>query len=139
MGLAEYFIHKKFMHTRFFKKDGKLDWIFKDHAIEHHKNERYDINIDLPMTFHLIIGAPLLIALFFISKIGLIIMLLVMLHHSIVWSKIHRLAHDLEDNIFKYYPNYSKLKEHHLKHHDYPNKNYGVVYTWTDKFFGTKI
>lgn len=138
MAFAEYFIHKYVMHKRFFKSK-RLAWIFEEHHIEHHKHHRYDINVDLPIYFHLIISSPFLLLLALFYPIGLIPFVLTLVHHSIYWTKLHRAAHDLEHNWTEKLGNFERMKQHHLFHHDAPSKNFGVVYPWTDKFFGTSL
>tara|TARA_R110000824_G_scaffold104833_2_gene248536 strand:- start:890 stop:1321 length:432 start_codon:yes stop_codon:yes gene_type:complete len=136
MGTAEYLIHKYTMHKKiwFLPK-----WIYQEHAVEHHGKNRYDINVDLPFINHLIIGSPVFILLACYSWAGLIAWTLVTLHHSIYWTSLHRSSHDLEHNWAEKLPNYKKKRRHHLLHHLNPNKNFGVVYSWVDRFFGTFI
>ena len=137
MALAEYLIHKHTMHRR---KMWLPNWIWKDHAVEHHKNERNDMNIDLPIWNHLIIGSPLIVGAFFVGLPCLLALLSVFVFHSYTWTKIHRGIHDLEKNwIMKCFPGYyKKAKEHHELHHRRPAKNFGVVYLFTDYIFRTK-
>jgi len=137
MGAAEYLIHKYTMHKKvwFLPK-----WIYQEHAVEHHGKHRYDINVDLPFTNHLVIGSPVFILLGIYSLPGLLAWTLVTLHHSIYWTKLHRASHDLESNWTEHLPTepyYIKKRKHHLLHHVHPNKNFGVVYAWNDKLFGT--
>ncbi len=138
MALAEYVIHRYTMHMRFFPK-GTLDFVFEDHHIDHHKFNDYSKNIDLPIYFHLLLSAPIIIALFFLSYWALFAWLLVIAHHSIFWTKLHRSVHDLESNWTESLPFYKSMRQHHLSHHDHPNKNFGVVYPVTDMVFGTKV
>ena len=141
MATAEYLLHKYTMHKRFFPK-GVLDWVFEEHHIEHHKHDRYDVNVDLPIYYHILISFPLLLTLFLLKEyIGLLAFCIVIIHHSLYWTKLHRASHDLEDNWTKYLPNikfYKIMRNHHLNHHRYPNRNYGVVYPWTDYVFSTR-
>ncbi len=142
MATSEYILHKYTMHKRFFPK-GILDSVFELHHIEHHKNNRYDVNVDLPIYYHILISCPLWITLLILKEYdGLIAFFIVISHHSLYWTKLHRASHDLENNWTKYLPNvafYKTMRDHHLNHHRYPNKNYGVVYPWIDYIFSTKI
>jgi hypothetical protein len=141
IGVAEYLIHKYTMHRRFFCNKW-LGWIFEEHAIEHHKKDRYDINVDLPLYFHFLIGGPLFILLYCVSPLGFAAFLLVCIHHSVYWSKLHRATHDLEHNWSEWFPSrkfYFNMRNHHLLHHIYPNRNFGVVWPWTDHLFHTKV
>jgi len=141
MATSEYLIHKYFMHKRFFPK-GCLDWIFEEHHIEHHKNDRYDVNVDLPIYFHIIIALPLFVTFILLGEyIGLLAFGSVIIHHSLYWTKLHRASHNLENNWTKYIPSsffYKSMRNHHLNHHRKPNRNYGVVYPYTDTIFNTK-
>ena len=138
MALGEYFIHRYTMHRKI-----KIlpKWIFEHHAIEHHKNERNDMNIDLPVWNHLIIGSPLIVGAFFVGLPCLLALLSVFVFHSYTWTKIHRGIHNLETNwIMKRFPwYYGCAKKHHELHHHRPGKNFGVVYLFTDYIFRTKM
>jgi len=140
MGMAERLIHQHIMHKRFFPRGIKfIDDIFEKHAIEHHRKERYDINIDLPLYYHLIVGGPLLILLYIYSWPAFIAFSLICIYHSYFWSKLHRSTHDLESNWTERLPWYKSMREHHLRHHEHTNKNFNVVFPMFDKLFGTKI
>lgn len=138
MGVSENLIHKYLMHKRFFRNE-KLNWIWYNHAVLHHKKDDNSHNIDLSIWNHLIIGSPLLITLFFLSPIGLSAVLLVFLHHSYIWTHAHRAIHGLEKNWLQKTKLYNKMYEHHIRHHYHTNRNFGVVHLWTDKLFRTKI
>lgn len=136
MAFSEYFIHKYTMHK---KKWWMPKWVFHDHAIEHHHLERNDINIDLPVYNHLLVGSPLIIlSYYFIGLPCFIALLFVFCFHSYTWTKIHRGIHNLEENWIMKTKYYEKAKDHHIKHHERPGKNFGVVFLWTDHIFGTK-
>lgn len=144
MAVAEYVCHRWFMH----KKQAIIHWwkfreIYDHHAIEHHGKGRLDINIDLPVYYHLILGLPILIGFLLANMpIAFGAFLSTFFYHSYAWTKIHRQIHDLETNWFcKLWlkPSmFSQLKRHHLKHHENPKKNFGVVYLWVDRFMETK-
>ena len=136
MAIMEYMIHKHTMHRR---KRWLPDWIWKDHAIEHHKNERNDLNIDLPIYNHLIVGSPLILTSYFIGLPCLLALLSVFVFHSYTWTKLHRGIHDLEQNWLMKTRYYKKAKIHHELHHKRPGKNFGVVFFFTDSLFRTSI
>jgi sterol desaturase/sphingolipid hydroxylase (fatty acid hydroxylase superfamily) len=115
------------------------NWVWKDHAIEHHKNERNDLNIDLPLYNHLIVGSPVILASTFIGLPCLLALLTVFAFHSYTWTKIHRGIHELEQNWLMKTNFYKKAKRHHELHHKRPGKNFGVVFLFTDSLFRTKI
>ena len=61
MAFAEYLIHKHTMHK---KQNWLPSWVFTHHAIDHHRDDRHDLNIDLPVWLHLIVGSPLIVGSF---------------------------------------------------------------------------
>ncbi len=136
MALTEYSVHRYTMHR---KRWWLPSWVWKDHAIEHHKNERNDLNIDLPLYNHLIVGSPLILASVFIGLPCLLALLSVFVFHSYTWTKIHRGIHGLEQNWLMKTNFYKKAKTHHELHHKRPGKNFGVVFLFTDSLFRTKI
>ena len=136
MALMEYLIHRYTMHR---KRWWLPNWVWKDHAIEHHKNERNDLNIDLPLYNHLIVGSPAILASTFIGLPCLLALLTVFAFHSYTWTKIHRGIHELEQNWLMKTNFYKKAKRHHELHHKRPGKNFGVVFLFTDSLFRTKI
>tara|TARA_Y100001973_G_C5048342_1_gene256336 strand:+ start:238 stop:699 length:462 start_codon:yes stop_codon:yes gene_type:complete len=137
MAFAEYLIHKHTMHKR---KRWLPFWIFKHHAIDHHRDDRQDLNIDLPVYMHLMIGSPLIVASYLLfGWVSTVPLLATFFYHSYVWTHMHRAIHDLENHWITKTRYYKRAKKHHLDHHDKPTKNFGVVFLWTDYIFRTKI
>ena len=114
-------------------------WIFTEHAVEHHGKKRNDINIDLLPHNHIILGSPLIFGAYMISYSCLAALLCIFAFHSYTWTKVHRGIHGLEKNWLMKTKYYKKAKQHHELHHDRPGKNFGVVFLFTDRLFGTKI
>ena len=114
MAVGEYSIHRWTMHR---KKWWLPDWIFNDHSIEHHHLERNDINIDLPVHYHLLAGSPLLLLASYISLPCVLSLLLVFMFHSYTWTKLHRGIHDLESNWLMKTKYFKRAKHHHELHH----------------------
>ena len=138
MALSEYWIHRVLMHKRFFRSE-RLNWVWFNHAVLHHKKGDNSHNVDLSIWHHLILGGPLLILLGWFRPIGALALLLVFIHHSYIWTHAHRAIHGLENNWLQRFSFYKRMKLHHEKHHEKTNRNYGVVYMWPDRLFGTKI
>ena len=135
MAFMEYFIHRYTMH----KKTFLPKWIWKHHAIDHHRDNRNDINVDLPFYMHLVIGSPLIaITYFYFGVIATLCLLVTFFYHSYIWTHMHRAIHDLEDNWITKTKYYERAKRHHLLHHRRPASNFGVVFLWTDYIFNTK-
>ena len=95
MAILEYAIHRWTMH-----KIVKWlpSWIFKEHAVEHHGKKRNDINIDLPLHNHIIVGSPLLIWACSVSDECFAALMCIFMFHSYTWTKLHRGIHDIETN-----------------------------------------
>ncbi len=138
MSVAEYVLHRYTMHRRFFPK-GWFDDVFENHAILHHKDERVDLNIDLPIWYHLILSSPVILVLAYFSIPAMLGWLAIMVYHSYLWTKAHRAIHELEVNWMVWRPFYWKMYDHHMLHHKHPNKNFGVCFFWVDRLMGTKL
>ena len=136
MAILEYAIHRWAMHKIV---PWLPDWIFSEHAVEHHAKKRNDINIDLPLHNHIIVGSPLLLWAFSISDECFVALMCIFMFHSYTWTKIHRGIHGLETNWIMKTNFYKLAKHHHELHHNRPSKNFGVVFLFTDNFFRTKI
>lgn len=117
-----------------------LDNVFVRHSLLHHKDERNDTNIDLEWWFASLMSLPIVGVLYFtLGWIPALVMLLLAIIYSIVWTKMHRAFHDLESGWIRYVPGYNQALTHHLRHHDKPNKNLGTVFWFSDYLFGTKV
>lgn len=136
MAFLEYAIHRWTMHKH---KKWLPSWIFSEHAIEHHRQQRNDINIDLPLYNHIIVGSPLIAGAYCVSSSCLIALMCIFVFHSYTWTKVHRAIHELETNWIMKTNYYKRAKFHHELHHSRPSKNFGVVFLFTDNFFRTKI
>ena len=111
--VIEYFIHI-YLHK------SKFNNIHKKHHIEIH-DKTYENNLQTSFNICLMF-TPLLY-----FRNGYIILMGIT-----KYQMIHCCLH--------IYPNiFSKLSKFHLKHHQVPNKNYGVTAMWPDKLFGTFI
>lgn len=139
MAVSEYWIHRLFMHKPILGRTGFFKWIYLDHSVEHHGRHRNDINIDLPVTNHLIIGLPYIILVYVIGGIiAVVSIIIVFAIHSYVWTKMHRGIHGIETNWLTKTRYYEYCKKHHEQHHTKPNTNFGVVFPITDYIFFTK-
>jgi hypothetical protein len=138
MAVAEYVIHRYSMHKRLFPK-GWFDAVFEEHAILHHKHGRNDLNIDLPVRNHVLLSLPLIIALAIYAPVGLLAWSIIICYHSYLWTKAHRMIHGLEYNWMAKWGFYHDIREHHEKHHEHPNRNFGVCFFFVDRLMGTKI
>ena len=136
VAIGEYSSHRWFMHRN---RSYLPKWIFDNHTIEHHYHKRNDINIDLSVGIHLVVGSPLIIGCYFWGLSCLLALLCAFLFHALVWTKIHRAIHGIENNWTQKLKWFTKFKAHHELHHKRPGKNFGVVFLFTDYIFGTKV
>ena len=136
MAFMEYIIHRYTMHKR---QNWLPKWIWKHHAVDHHRDDRNDLNIDLPFYIHLVVGSPILfLSYYYFGIISMSCLLAIFYYHSYVWTHMHRAIHGIKDHWIGNTKYYERAKKHHLDHHKRPAKNFGVVFLWTDYVFGTK-
>lgn len=139
IGIGEYVAHVYVLHNKY-----HIHWT-------RHHGQSVDhplwLYTDLPVYWHLLVVTvtgilPLQIYRIYNGStwaIGSMLSLLTLLCiHSYVWSKMHRSFHKIEHNWTERLKCYNKFYEHHILHHEHPDKNFGVLYIWTDKLFGTR-
>lgn len=136
VALVEYIAHRHFMHRPLLDRLG-LRQVFHEHAILHHRDGRNDLNINLPLYVHCIWGLPSVGIVGLFDLVGALILSAVFVCHSILWTKLHRAIHGLEDNWTMSFRFYSVIEHHHQEHHRRPGKNFGGVFLFTDYLFGT--
>ena len=132
----EYITHRYFMHKYLVDYAG-LREVFQKHAIVHHRDGRNDLNVDLPIRTHFVWGFPLIAISTYFSSIGATVLCLCFISHAILWTRLHRAIHELESNWTKRLWCYHAVKCHHLEHHRKPGHNFGAVFIFMDRFFGT--
>lgn len=147
MALVEYIGHRWFMHRpNAFNMAG-----YKTHHVEHHGkglNEPWP-HIDLRLRDTLVFAVPFLLLSavngtvsgllwgFYYPYGSIPALLLTLAVHHHVYTRIHRCEHELEHNWTERLPWFQEMKRHHLDHHRKPNRNFAVVFLWTDRLFGT--
>ena len=135
LAVAEYGVHRFLMHRPW-------PWrsrLYVRHHVMHHQNRRNDLQIDLPPWQMLVYSVPLWgPALLLDLSIGLTFMGCAV-GYGYLWSKLHRAFHNLEVNWTVFLPWYydAAYKHHHLHHVD-PKCNFGTVFIFTDRLFGTR-
>lgn len=143
ISVAEYIAHRWFMHKKTWINRKGYQW----HHVEHHGmkiNEPYFPYIDQHLFYYLAYGSPM-IAFYVVRGLtgagyawgGLASLMLVFVVHARLYSLIHRCEHELESNWTERMPGFVAMKRHHLDHHLKPNRNFAVVFLWTDRLFGT--
>lgn len=147
MALVEYVSHRWFMHRpNAFNMSG-----YKAHHVEHHGRGHNEFwpHIDLRFRDGLLVAAPVLAAYglwaavagarwgYFYPCGGWLALVTVLWAHHVIYSAIHRCQHELEHNWAERLPGFQAMKRHHLDHHRRPNRNFAVVFLWTDTLFGT--
>lgn len=132
--LAEYSIHRWAMHR---PKLGEF-WWYTNHAVLHHGHGRNDVNIALDPLTVVIVASPLMLGCLWLpSTSWAVVVVAGSAAYSVVWSVMHAAHHDLRHHWVKSIPGYSYWREAHIKHHQYPGRNFGTVFPWTDRLFGT--
>lgn len=147
MAIIEYVAHRWFMH----RPNAINMFGYKKHAVEHHgmgRNE-YWPHLDLRFRDSLLFASPFLVwsAMFgtvagrlwgYYYPYGAIPALLLTLWvHNYLYRCVHRCIHEVEHNWTERMPGFQAMKRHHLDHHRKPNRNFAVVFLWTDRLFGT--
>lgn len=136
VAVIEYVAHRYFMHRPMLDRLG-LKGVFHNHAVVHHKHNRLDVNVDLPVKTHFLWGAPLLLLVGACDWMGAVVLASCFVLHAVTWTSLHRAIHDLEENWTRKVPWFSRWKRHHEVHHQHPSRNFGAVFIFTDYLFGT--
>ncbi len=144
MSFIEHQVHSKLMH----KKTVAFNRAFSAHAIEHHGHyskifadepvapgEDKEIRLTVHKAPIKAIPFALLIAL--VSWPGAIVFVATVCFHHWVWNKIHLQMHKPEKRLFQDWMAYKFLARYHYLHHQYPNKNFNVVFPFADYVLGT--
>lgn len=138
VAVVEYLVHRHLMHHHrpFLDKLG-LQIVFHGHAIIHHRNGRNDSNVTLPIYTHAVWAFPSIGVVALFDPVGAAILAAAYLGHPLLWTKLHRAIHGLEDNWTKSLWFYDLIAHHHWEHHRRPGKNFGALFIFTDYLFGT--
>jgi sterol desaturase/sphingolipid hydroxylase (fatty acid hydroxylase superfamily) len=75
---------------------------------------------------------PVALPLALISWQGSLMLIGVVTLHHWIWNKIHLEMHKPEGRGFSRWPAYKFLARYHYLHHQYPNKNFNVVFPFAD-------
>ncbi len=133
--LAEYFIHRYWMHAPF----GPSIRLFYWHAIRHHNAGDNSVNVDIPVWQCALVALPWLVAFAFLSPWLLAAGCGAVVFYSRLWTRVHRAIHGLERNWAERLPTYAAWRRHHEGHHERPGRNFGTLFIFTDRLFGTAI
>lgn len=131
---AEYVSHRWLMHKPWPWRHSR----YVEHAIEHHGKGRLDINIGLSPVTTMLAGLPLgAIWGMLLGVPGVLAFVLLCNAYAGWWSLLHAAHHNLGFGWLRRVPGYSRLREHHLLHHQKPHRNFGTVFPISDYFFRT--
>jgi hypothetical protein len=111
--------------------------VFHRHAGVHHRDGRNDLNVDLPLRTHFLWGWPALLAAAWFDLAGAGVLAACFVAHAVLWTKMHRAIHGLEENWTQALWFYGAVRRHHLEHHRRPARNFGAVFFFTDRLFRT--
>lgn len=150
ISFIEHQVHAKLMHKRNFlsKYTKAFKRVFESHAIVHHQHysETFidepvppgeDKEIRLTVIKAPIKVLPLVIGLALVSWQWALCFVATLYFHHWTWNKIHLEMHKPESRGFSRWPIYKFLAQHHFMHHQYPNKNFNVVFPFADYVLGT--
>jgi len=146
MSFIEHFVHERLMHRRSVERFKKT---FEAHAIQHHSVDYRDYFCDEPvppgedkeirLNVHKapIKAIPFAAAIALVSWQGALVFIGVATLHHWIWNKVHLEMHKPEKRGFSNWPAYKFLARYHYLHHEYPNKNFNVVFPFADYVLGT--
>lgn len=141
---GEWLIHKYMLHGKWLWRHGPsaLRFVYQDHAIDHHGNERNErlpyIDLTAKDYWPLLVPFGVHAVLYFrhgwegsgVSMLALVIMTVT---HCLLWNGMHRAMHGLEPgNWASRLPWYEFLRRHHAGHHIDPRRNLNVVFPIAD-------
>jgi hypothetical protein len=133
--LAEYAAHRWLMH---FPGMGRGSW-WREHAIEHHGKGRNDVNIDINALSVVAATSPMFVFAIFLGWAWVAFVLFACIGYAALWSSLHESYHGISENWVTKFRFYDIWLEHHLKHHQRPTRNFGTVFIFTDRLFGTHV
>lgn len=147
--VGEWLIHKHMLHGKWLWKNGPrgLRFVYQDHAIDHHGNERNErlpyIDLTTKDYWPLLVPFVAHLTLYLwkgydnsgVAALSLVIMTLT---HRSLWNGMHREIHGLtHGSWYSKLPWYPFIARHHAGHHKDPRKNLNVVFPLCDYLFGT--
>ena len=133
--LAEYYLHRYVMHRPI---RWLYDW-YAEHYIEHHGRKRNDVNINLGFMLTFLLSSPLLVGWWWLDSQWVIVVGALSFAYAETWTALHRCHHDLGCRWLKSVPGYAIWREHHEGHHQHFGRNFGTVFIWTDRLFGSRM
>jgi hypothetical protein len=139
-------MHRKEIPSRLFPKPVYM-WVYEAHAIYHH-GKYYKVfnhepdeygrfcNIHLVTIHTVLASAPLWGTIMHFSPVGGILMVLMTILHHQLWNISHEEMHiPKHPQMLKFAP-YAFLARYHFLHHQYPTKNFNVVFPLADYVLG---
>ncbi|HEV7279003.1 MAG TPA: sterol desaturase family protein [Pirellulaceae bacterium] len=135
--VSEYVTHRWWMHRR-----GTS--YHRSHAVEHHglgRNEPHHMGFNLRQLFQA--WAVSLPAQLLVYALGLswfpVAWTIVLAWWFLSWEAIHRAIHAESGYAWAAWtiPWFRWSCRHHLAHHQRVSRNFGMVFPWTDRMFGT--
>ncbi|WP_363322087.1 sterol desaturase family protein [Accumulibacter sp.] len=130
---AEYIAHRWVMHVPGL---GKGSW-WRDHAVEHHRRGRNDINIEVSALTVVLTASPLFALAIPLGWPWVATLLMCCILYAALWSSLHAAYHGKADTWLTQLPWYPVWKRHHERHHERPDRNFGAVFVYSDALFGT--
>jgi hypothetical protein len=136
VSILEYVVHRWVMH---FPGLGRHSW-WRDHAVEHHGRARNDVNITLSSSMMVVGMLPLFIFSTVYGWPWTAFVLFECIAYASFWSALHAAYHSVGSGgtVLRRLRWFETWQQHHMQHHKHPSQNFGAVFIWTDRIFGTK-
>lgn len=148
ISMMEYYLHTHHMHKNGWLNRLSPNW-YKNHQRIHHPAYRDDfesahppdnahIGVTIPWVPTVIMALPFALAIWwFVSPAAAVTLLLMGILHNVTWTAFHSEMHMPTGRFYSKWIIYKYLREYHIDHHDFPKKNFNVVYPFADFIFGT--
>lgn len=125
LAVVEYLAHRLVMHH----ECPSLRGAFDRHHVQHHRRRRFDINVDTPAWWGLLLMSPLLVAVGWLGGwAALVASTATVVAYAWAWTGVHRAIHGLGGDWATHLPGYTALRRHHLDHHARPGRNFGTLF-----------
>jgi sterol desaturase/sphingolipid hydroxylase (fatty acid hydroxylase superfamily) len=131
--IAEYVVHRWVMHL---PRLGRGSW-WREHAVEHHRNGRNDINIEISALAVLLASSPMFLLAVPLGWPWVVLLLVACILYAAFWSSLHAAHHGVSKGWTTCLTIFSAWQKHHMRHHARPDRNFGTVFIFTDALFGT--
>lgn len=140
---VEYSWHKYVLHHVIPGPIGRMLRHFcMNHAIGHHRDGLNDLHahINTPVVWGIVPVLPVVAVLLatgeFVEALSVVI---VIASYCRIWSDVHACIHGVGGDWAAYFPGYTRIKRHHLSHHEHTGNNLSALFAPVmDRVVGTE-